>query len=180
MNFDFEKMKKDVFISFLSLDKYKYLNERLFKCDVSKDSAFKTAFNSFYRVRRDEKWRKTFYSYFEEIKYNRDITFDEILEYFFKKTGNVEASFSSKLLATINPDMPILDSHVLKNMDLKITGSTPTQKLESAKEVYIELIEKEKNMLKKESVRRFIKEFRTYIPEYELTDIKILDYLLWI
>lgn len=180
MNFDFEKMKKDMFVSFLSLDKYNYLNERLFKCDVSKDRAFKTAFNSFYRVRRDEKWRKVFYEYFEEIKHDQDITFDEILEYFFKKTGNIEASFSSKLLATINPNMPILDSHVLKKMDLKITGRTSVQKLESSKKVYAELIEKERNLLKKEEVLRFIKEFRTYVPEYDLTDIKILDYLLWI
>lgn len=78
--------------------------------DVSTDTAFQKKFTSFYRVGRDDRWRREFYCLFEECKTVEALSFQYILQEMFNRTGRIEASFSSKLLATLNPQMPILDS----------------------------------------------------------------------
>lgn len=120
MDYSFKKFQKNAIIRFLALDKYNYIKENINKCDVSSNLEFQKRFNAFYRVRRDAKWRKLFYTYFESIKNKKNITFDEILDYMYKETGNIEASFCSKLLSTINPNMPIWDQYVLKNLNLEV------------------------------------------------------------
>ena len=42
----------------------------------------------------------------------------------YEATGNIEASFSSKMLATINTDMPIWDCYVVQNLCLNMKGKT--------------------------------------------------------
>ena len=56
MNYSFDNFQKNAIIKFLALDKYNYIKDNLYKCDVSKDNEFQTRFNAFYRVRRDDKW----------------------------------------------------------------------------------------------------------------------------
>lgn len=73
--------------------------------DVSSDRDFQTAFNGFYQVRRNEEWRKLFYALFEEVK-GREPSYEYILRALYEATGNVVVSFSSKMLATINADIP--------------------------------------------------------------------------
>ena len=179
MDYSFKNFQKNAIIRFLALDNYTYINERLYKIDVSKDKEYQTTFNSFFRVRRNEEWRKEFYNYFEIIKNRKNITFDEILDSIYKRTGNIEASFCSKLLSTINHNMPIIDQYVLKNLNLKIKGNTKDDKLKSTKEVYKELVKIEKEKLNNKDIKKAIDDFKNYFPEYNLSDIKILDYILW-
>ena len=77
--------------------------------DVSADRDFQTAFNGFYQVRRNEEWRKLFYALFEEVK-GREPSYEYILRALYEATGNIGASFSSKMLATINADIPCWSS----------------------------------------------------------------------
>lgn len=179
MNYSFREFQKQAIIRFLSLDKYNYIKDNLLKCNVSKDKEFQTKFNAFYRVRRDEKWRKIFYTYFESIKDKNNITFEEIVNYIYEKTGNIEASFCSKLLSTNNPNMPIWDQYVLANLDLEVKGKTKEEKLKDTIAVYNKIIEIDNNKLKQKDIQQAIKEFKEYFPEYKLSDIKILDYILW-
>ena len=176
MNYNFQKLKKEAIIKYLSLDKYKYLNDNLYKCDTKE---YQTIFNSFYKVRRNANWRKIFYKYFESIKDTKDIKYEDIITYLYKETGNVETSFSSKVLATINPNMPILDRNVLSNLKLKIDGKTKEEKFNNAIKTYYKIIEIENEMLNNLQIQKFIKEFKELFPEYELSNIKILDCLLW-
>lgn len=179
MDYSFNNFQKNAVIRFLALDKYNYIKDNLYKCDVSKNTEFQTRFNVFYRVRRDDSWRKVFYAYFESIKNRKNITFEEIVSYMYKKTGNIEASFCSKLLSTINPNMPIWDQYVLANLDLEVKGKTKEEKLKNTIAVYNRIIEIENNKLKQKDIQQAIKDFKEYFPEYNLSDIKILDYILW-
>ena len=179
MDYSFKKFQKNAVIRFLALDKYNYIKDNLYKCDVSKDAEFQIRFNAFYRVRRDNKWRKVFYTYFESIKNKKDITFEEIVSYMYRKTGSIEASFCSKLLSTINPNMPIWDQFVLMNLKLKVNGKTKEDKLKDTIRVYNQIVEIENNKLKEKDIQQSIKDFKEYFPEYKLSDIKILDYILW-
>ena len=136
-------------------------------------------FNVFYRIRRDGKWRKVFYTYFESIKDKKNITFEEIVSYMYKKTGNIETSFCSKLLSTIKPNMPIWDQYVLVNLDLNVKWKTKEEKLKDTIAAYNKIIEIENNKLKQKDIQQAIKDFKEYFTEYNLSDIKILDYILW-
>lgn len=65
-------------------------------------SEFQRMFNGYYKVRRNEDWQKEYYAIFTEAKKNpENYTFERILRKLHEKTRMIEASFSSKMLATI-------------------------------------------------------------------------------
>lgn len=171
---------KHQMVNFLGLETYSYLDKNLRQTDISKNLEYQTRFNGFYRVRRDEKWRKIYYEYFEKNKNDKELKFEEIIKYLFEKTGNIEPSFSSKMLSTINPDMPILDSRVLKNLGLELKYNLPDEeKIQNAVEAYYKIVELEQAKLKEPETQKFIQDFCEFFPEYNLSDIRILDLLLW-
>ena len=179
MKYSFEIFQKQAIINYLDLDKYKYIIDNLYKCDVSKDEDYQVRFNAFYKVRRDKNWRKNFYNYFESIKNKKNITFEEILSYMYKTTGNIEASFCSKLLSTINHSMPIWDQFVLSNLKLSVKSITKEDRLKETIDVYNKIIEIENKKLEEKGIKQSINDFKKYFVEYDLSDIKILDYILW-
>ncbi len=175
--YSFERFQKKAIAEGIGLDKYMYLINNLHNCDVSKDvDGFQKCFNSFFRVRgRKEEWINAFYSYFEEKK-DKKVTFDEILDYMYDEVESVEASFCSKMLSIINPDMPVIDKYVLKELDLKIEGKNE-EKLGNAKRVYKEVIEKEKELLRINE--KSINEFKQLFADYDISPNKVLDFMLW-
>lgn len=179
MDYNFNSFQKKALKRLLQLDKYKEIREEYKKVDVSTDKKFQKKFNSLYKVRRDPTWRKHFYNYFEKIKNDSNIDFKTILIELSGEEGDIEASFSSKLLATINQDMPIWDKYVIRNLDCKITGKTRKEKIESTIKTYDDLIKKEHELLKNKEVKDTINKIKSIFKEYNLTDIKILDYILW-
>lgn len=74
-------------------------------------------FNGYYGVRRNAEWRLHYYELFEAAKRSSlgsiDL-FEETLSGLQALTGRVEGSFVSKLVATLRPDAPIIDSVVRK------------------------------------------------------------------
>lgn len=179
MDYSFNKFQKNALKRLLGLDKYKEIRENYKKCDISTDEKFKTNFNALYKIRRKGTWRDHFYNYFEKVKKDPNINFETILKELSGEKGYIEASFSSKMLATIDPNMPIWDKYVIKNLKLEVTGETREEKIESTIKNYDVLIKKEKELLNNPIVKDSIDKFRKIFPEYDLTDIKILDYILW-
>jgi hypothetical protein len=101
------------------LGKYLWLQEHRDATDLRVDFAYRRYFNHFYRVRRGHDWQDKFYGLLEAQK-SRKVDFAQLLHALHQRTGRYEASFASKLLATINPDMPVIDSVVLRNLDLRL------------------------------------------------------------
>lgn len=175
--YSFREFQKKAIAEGIGLDKYIYLIDNLHKCNVSTDvDGFQRCFNSFFRVRgRKEEWMNAFYSYFEEKK-DKEVAFDEILDYMYKEVEMVEASFCSKMLSIINPDMPVIDKYVLRELDLKIEGEKE-EKLENAKKVYKDVIKKEKELLRINE--KSINEFKQLFDDCDISPNKILDFMLW-
>ena len=73
--------------SSLGLDRYAEIMKNAKTTNISEDGEFQHLFNAFYRVRRNEAWRKTYYSLFEEMKQGSP-TFESILRFLYEKTGN--------------------------------------------------------------------------------------------
>ena len=162
----------------MGFDKYKMSIEHVRKVDVSADLDFQRTYNGFYRIRRNAEWRAAYYGIFEEIK-NSSPTFEQIIRTLYRDTGNIEASFSSKMLATIRPEMPILDQFVLTFFNLIIEGYTPEERINSAMEVYRKIVEEESKMLKDPTVKKEVKQFKEYFMDYKISDVKALDYMIW-
>lgn len=83
--------------------------------NISTDVESQHAFNCYYCMRRNKDWRAVYYNYFEHVK-NSNPSFGEILRYLKQETPTcyLEPSFSSKMLATIDKNMPIWDDHVFE------------------------------------------------------------------
>jgi hypothetical protein len=72
-------------------------------------------FNAYYGVRRNAAWRTAFYARFEVAKgssLSASEMFEDVVEGLRADTGRIEASFASKLVATLRPNSPVIDSIV--------------------------------------------------------------------
>jgi hypothetical protein len=162
------------------LEKYSYLIDNLNKTNISVDTNYQKIFNTFYVVRRDKTWRKTYYLFFESQKENPNLGFEEVLYYLYKKTGFVEPSFSSKLLSTINPNMPIWDLYVLKNLNIVLKQGKPRDRLELSVILYKKIQEYYVELLKTSWAEKAIILFNNLLPEYSsISMIKKLDFFIW-
>lgn len=161
------------------LNKYQRIQGLITKVNVSEDRDFQKSFNGFYRVRqRPVDFYQVFYSYMENAK-NGSTSFETTLTHLYKELGRVEASFSSKLVATINPDMPVWDSVVLKNIGLKAPAYHRKNRIGESIEVYDQLINWYKDFLMTEKAKTIIEQFDATYPEAAITDIKKVDLVLW-
>ena len=151
---------------------------------------FKKLFNSYYGInsaRRNNKWKDKYYKLFDALyktskRKNKKYTFAFILKALYRLTKNVEPSFSSKMLATLDDSKPIWDKHVLKNLGLKkLKGKDDKSKLNDAIYKY-SLIEREyQTYLRTPHGQCSIDTFDISIPQQyrSINNIKKLDFLLW-
>ena len=163
----------------MGFDKYKQIMETVRTTDVSMDPVFQRAFNAFYRVRRNAEWRKKYYDLFETSK-DSNPSFESIVRTMYETTGNIEASFSSKMIATINPDMPIWDRYVVQNLCLELKGKTKEDQLTCAVDLYDQIVSWYESFLKTENGRECLTEFNRILPGYVwMSDVKKIDFYLW-
>ena len=110
-----EELKKE-------LGKYIYLINNVRQAKVSGTSEFRDVYHNFFTFRgKLAKWEVflKYCEYMQEcVKKNR-VEFKEILGRLHDDCKIVTPVFSSKLLSMLNPDMPVWDSVVVKNLGLE-------------------------------------------------------------
>lgn len=180
MKIDTGNLVQNLVSKALNIKDYEKIIRTFDKKDISLDEDFQKTFNRFYVVRRNDDWRKAYYTYFEENKLRKNIVFEEILYHLYRVTGQIEHSFSSKMLATINPDMPIWDVYVLTHVGLELGGKSKKEQLENRVELYEKIILWYNNFLKTDEAHQIISLFNTIMPNYTwLTPVKKIDYIIW-
>ena len=146
--------------------------------DLSSDADFQKLFNGFYNVRKGDIWRKEYYSLFHSVK-NSTPSFQYIITELKNRVGTVEASFSSKMLATINPTMPIWDSRVLESLGLTKDWNKE-HSINNAMSIYNNICDWYSDYLKSSEAEANVFVFDAWFPEYkDISDVKKIDYLLW-
>lgn len=179
MKFDVNKIFQERLASSMGLDKYQFIMEQVNKTDISIDAEFQRTFNGFYIVRRNEEWRKAYYEYFESVKKGTP-TFTSILIHLYECTGNIEPSFSSKMLATIFPDKPIWDRYVVQNLNMELKGRTKQERLENAMVLYTDIERWYADFLQTDKAKECIEVFDHVMPDYKhISSIKKIDSILW-
>lgn len=156
---------------------------KLMNIDVSKDIKFRTKFNGFYRIR--QKPEKFYNKYYKLLNSNLKGTpeFIEVLEELYTVEERLESSFSSKLLHTINPNLPIWDSIVMKKLNLKTIFYS--KNIEIKKENIIAQYQKLSTFFNdfiltkegKELINLF--DEKNIVQDYNLTPLKKIDFIIW-
>jgi hypothetical protein len=161
------------------LGRYICIQSRFRQCDVSTDLVFQTAFNGFYRVRqRSADWYKYYYTLFETAKAS-EITFDQALSELLRLTKRYEASFASKMVATLDPTRPVIDDIILRHFCLKLPYYGAPRREARTIEVYNELCKKYEALMQRPQGRTICTRFTEQYPEADITDIKKIDLVLW-
>ena len=142
------------------------------------DPEFRRRYNHFYRVRRAAAWQDTFYGLMARAK-REQLRFHEVLDLLREATTRYEASFASKLFATLNPTNPVIDSVVLKNLHLRLPyASTPDRAAQICK-LHNKLASLFASFLITETGRYLVKKFRCAYPSAAVTEEKMVDLVLW-
>lgn len=163
-----------------AMQHYASIMNRVWNTDVSTDEDFQREFNHFYRIRRNEEWRKKFYRIFEDTKQKTAPDFAEVLEELYAQTGNVEASFSSKMVATLNPNKPIWDSMVLSVLLMKPETKNGKAAVSSVIGCYNDIDRWYYDFKKHPAAKEWIRKFEKAFPEYkDISATKKIDFILW-
>lgn len=164
----------------VGLKKYCRIQSMFWDVDVSQSREFQKSFNGFYRVRRNPEWQSHFYGIMEKIK-TEDMDYEQVLRHVHEKTGNIEASFCSKLIATRHPDHPIIDQFVLENLGMELPKPYEKKdRLGKTVSVYKKLVAKYETMLKEPKHIQAVNELRQRYPMAEsISDVKALDLIMW-
>jgi len=164
------------------LDVYLFLRENLACADAPEITAtYQRKFNYFYQVRRNAAWREKFYAlYFRHAK-ERRADFAHVLNTLFKETGKIEASFASKFVAMIDPDLPLIDRHVLSYLDQELPTNrrSPEGRIATIIELYGNMKEGFTAFLETDRGRYLVARFMVEHKDKKISPMKMLDFVLW-
>lgn len=121
-----------------------------------------------------------------ERQVNKNASFEDLLWEMLQVNHSIEVSFVSKLMATVDPNLPIWDQYVIRNLGYekvwkRSTMAPKEQRIKIAVEIYEAIKQWYKNYIHTEKGVSCIQAFDRALPKYadKLTDVKKLDYLLW-
>lgn len=163
----------------VGLRKYCCLQTAAAITDVAHDRSFQTAFNAFYRVRRSAAWRSAFFGLLQRQQ-TRPQSFAAVLRALHVATGQVEASFASKLTATFDPDEPVIDSFVLKNVVLRLPPpGVAEMRMVKVEQLHERLSRSYAEFLDTKTGQYLVERFRESYPDRLVAPVKMLDLILW-
>lgn len=147
---------------------------------------FRKTFNGFYRVRqKSAAWYDKYYELMEEQR-TANRGFRDLLICLEAVSGTIDVSFVSKMMAAVDPLLPIWDRYVLQNLGLlkrweKLTGKDKTLRIDEAVRIYEEIKSWYDAFIRSADGKACIAAFDSAMPNYKekLTAVKKIDYLLW-
>jgi len=160
------------------LERYVWLQEHRDANDLRDDPMYRKRFNRFYRVRRGAKWQDEFYDLLERKK-REAVSFEEILRALHGATARYEPSFASKLVATIRPEMPVIDSVVLRNVMLTLPRYNSRDRTARLERLHQTLVSWFNAFLATETGCYLVRRFREEYPDAKIAEVKMLDLVLW-
>ena len=113
MNHDIEKALDNLEKRAQDIQHYMNIMSKVKTVNVADDQDFQREFDFFYKVRRNAEWRKVFFEIFERKK-KKNCFYKEIITELYEGTGQVEASFASKMLASYCTKEPDKLRHPLR------------------------------------------------------------------
>jgi len=150
--------------------------------DLKQDPVFQKKYNGFYRVRRNEKWRKEYFKLLDHERQQKKSvrrSFLEVLEKIESQTKKVEASFASKLVATVDPLQPVIDSVVLANVGARLPQRNKPERVQMIGALHKQLAECYRAYLLSENGKFLVTSFKNRYPKAKISEVKMLDLVIW-
>ena len=148
--------------------------------DIRKDMDFPKKYKGFYRMRRNQIFCDSYFKIMYEHKSEKKLNFCNLINKIYKAENKKEISFTSKLMATINPDLPIWDSKVINYITTHFKFIPKKIKnIDDACYNYFELLEWYKNFMRSRNANRMLNEFNSKFPNANITELKKIDLMLW-
>jgi hypothetical protein len=172
MQTDWDQIKR-------GLDKYLYVMNYFKNNGDLTNREFQKKFKGFYRIRRNQQFCDTYFSIMQSNKGNKEISFKYVLSELFK-FGKLEASFASKLLATINPTLPVWDKEVLNNIGNKLEAFDKSfDRINDADNKYQAMIKYYDYKILSDEGVQLIRDFDERFPGTNITAVKKIDLIFW-
>ena len=147
--------------------------------DAIDDPVYQKKYSGYYRVRRNADWKREYFRLMAGFRERENPSFGEILLRLYQATGQIEASFASKMLATLDANMPIWDSNVLKALQLRLKGKNTEIRLSNAVVLYDRICSWYLAFLHTDQAKEMIERFNKEFPDYEnLSETKKIDFRL--
>lgn len=166
-----------------SLAKYSQLQSAIATGPTAcKRREFQKAYNGFYRVRRGREWQRIYFDVMSTALRDRlrsPVDFRHILATLYKRTGRVEASFASKLVAALDPAQPVIDSVVMGNVGARLPYSKNPNRLSLITDLHTSLADCYATYLRSPDGKYLVSKFNKRFPEAKITEVKKLDMVLW-
>src|ERR1700733_3147012 len=172
------EIQKSLEVIAVGLERYQRLQAKASECNVATDIEFQRLFDGFYRVRRSDKWRREFFTVMQESKIG-GINFSGALRAIHLRTARIEASFASKLVATLDPSKPVIDKFVLSYFNLRLPKWGSANRVEGTIELYNKLCTKYESLIPSDDGALIIKMFDERYPNAAIENIKKIDLVLW-
>jgi len=160
------------------LQRYCWIQTNVGKCNAESDREFQKRFNGFYRIRRNSAWQQVYYRLLERSK-REPIGFPEALRTLKEHTNRIEASFASKLVATIRPTAPVVDRYVLAHFGLRLPYSSASNRMARTIAVYDKLCQRYEVFMSSPEGQMICARFRERYPWAHITNLKMIDLVLW-
>ena len=168
----------------LDVQKYMFLQDNLYSGDVSTDLEYQSIFADLYSMSghkcHDADWCHGFFSLLEKFKYSYN-GFPLVLRELTHRVRRTEVAYASIMVATINPEKPLLTSYVLNSLDLTIPNSNAgTSQRGLPANLYLQVKNLLNSVLKEQKVIDLLNEFDILYPmALHIDDMKKLDFMLW-
>ena len=167
-------------ISVSMLEKYCWLEENLYKCDLSTDTEYQRRFVHYYRMRFVSKeYRRAFFNLFERIKNDQSTSFEEIARELYLIDEKHEFSFITKMLHTIDTSRPIYDSQVNAALKLRTYQLDFEKRLKKDKEILDRISDQYRVLMSSPEVIELETEIDSKISPKTISSEKKLDFILW-
>lgn len=163
------------------LNTYYWLQDNLYLRNVSSDAEYKRKFSGYYRMRFVSKqYRDRFFSLFEAIKNDTELSFVDVAKQFSQVDGRHEFSFISKMLHTIDPNRPIYDSQVDQALQIHRTYEPNIElKIQQDEEILKQIFFVYQRLEASAEMVKPLAAFDQIIPSRSMSIAKKLDFLLW-
>lgn len=161
------------------LQKYWAIQERV-RRDTSgfTDPELRRSYNGFYRVRRGQPWQSIYFDLMHQAQTNT-YGFSQVLRALHQSTGRHEASFASKLVATLDTTQPVIDSVVLKNLGCKLATVNTPNRLQAIESLHRDLQQNVQSFLASIEGRALVSAFKAAYPTFAISEEKMVDLVMW-
>ncbi|MFA6533935.1 MAG: hypothetical protein WCT37_02050 [Patescibacteria group bacterium] len=189
-----DKIIKEVFerqneifsnLNFENIAVYLFLKDEYTKQNILNNFVFQFVFRSFYRMDSAGLSDEIKSCYFKLLA-NKQTKLEIILSELYKiptlkNKKTIQFSFSTKLLHTIDNNLPIFDSEVGKIFNLKVSGKNEDEKIASCIKIYDTLKVYYLELNNAEEIKEVISKFRQRfdVDINKISNTKILDFIFW-